>query len=132
MKQKPLNFIIPLVLFPFDIMVSIGQSDSQFQRSVRGHLPPDCLKDLETDPAILKLGHTTQGRTINLSTGHQTLIRIKNHPKTDQDYGTLAHEIFHAVSFILWRMRIDLGIEQTDEVYAYTIGYVTQQIYKKL
>lgn len=132
MKSKPLNFVIPLVLFPFDIMVSVSQNDAQFRKSLMGHMPPDCVKDLEDDPKILSLGYSTDGRTINFSTGHQTVIRLKKHPKTAKDHGVVAHEIFHAVSFILWRMGVNLEIEKTDEVFAYAIGYVTEEIYKKI
>ena len=132
MKAKPLNFIIPLVVYPFDILVSIGEGDAAFKKSIRKHLPPDCLKDLESDNGILSLGITEKGRTINFSTGYQTVIRLKYFPSYPEDYGILSHEIFHACAFILWRMSINLEIEKTDEVYAYLIQYVTTEIYKKI
>lgn len=132
MRDKSLNFIVDLVIYPFDIMVSINQTDEAFRKSIMKYLPPDCLKDLETDKEILNLGKTCNGRTINFSTGHQTVIRIKNYPRQPRDVGVLGHEIFHACSFVLWRMGIPLEIEKTDEVYAYLIGYVTSKIFNRL
>jgi len=131
-RPKALNFVIPLVIYPFDIMVSIGETDEAFQKALRRHMPPNCLRDLETDPGILNLGNTTDGRTVNFPTGHQTVIRLKHYPDVVRWQGILSHEIFHACSFILWRMGIPLEIEKTDEIYAYTIDYVTTEIYKRL
>jgi hypothetical protein len=131
-KPRSLNFVIPLVIYPFDIMVSIGETDEAFQKAIRRHMPPNCLKDLETDPGILNLGNTTDGRTINFSTGHQTVIRLKHWPDVVRWQGILSHEVFHACSFVLWRMGIPLEIEKTDEVYAYLIDHVNTDIYKRL
>lgn len=52
-------------------------------------------------------------------------------PKSVTDYGTLAHEIFHAVTFILTRIGMSLTNE-SDEAYAYLIGYLTKEIYKHI
>jgi hypothetical protein len=131
-KAKSLNFVIPLVVYPFDILVSIGQSDDSFRKTLTEHLPPSCLPDLDSDPIILSLGEAIQARTINFSTGHQTVIRMKNFPNSPEGYGILSHEIFHACSYILWRMGINLEIEKTEEVYGYLIQYVTQEIHDKL
>jgi hypothetical protein len=131
-KNKSINFIIPLVIYPFDILVSVAEPDEVFAKTIVKHLPSSCLRDLEDDNSILRLGETTQGRCVNLPTGHQTIIRIKKYPTSCRDYGILSHEIFHAVSFILWRMDIPLEIGKTDEVYAYLIDYVTTEVYKKV
>ena len=132
MAKKGKSFIIPLVIYPFDVMVSIGEDDTTFTRNLLKHLPESCHKDIEEDNSICKLGSVTDGRCVNLPTGHQTIIRIKKYPTSCRDYGILSHEIFHAVSFILWRMGIPLEIEKTDEVYAYAIDYLTTEIYKRI
>lgn len=54
------------------------------------------------------------------------LVYIKN----ARDSNTVAHEIFHAVYKIL----TDKGIicsDNSEEAYAYLIGFVTEQFYKK-
>lgn len=131
-KSKSYNFIIPLVVYPFDIMVSIGQTDADFRKSITKCMPPSLLKDLEEDPSILSMPLTNDGRTVNLPIGHQTIIRIKRPIVAPRDHGVLAHEIFHAVSFILMRMGINLDIEKTDEIYAYLIDYVMTETFKHL
>lgn len=131
-KKKSQSFIIPLVLYPFDVLVSIGQTDQEFQRTLRRHLPPSCLKDLETDPVILNLGESNLARTVNFETGHQTAIRFKKHPTTTRDHGIIAHEAFHAAAFVLMRMSIPFEIGKTDEVYAYLLDYIVEKIYDRL
>jgi hypothetical protein len=120
MKSK--NFIIDLVIYPFQIMVSIGQSDKKLKK---------CLKEFGvewSDDFILKTG--TRGRCL-LNEENQTLIRLKE-LKTPEDYGTLQHELFHAVTFILERIGMEFDLNKSDEAYAYLIGYITQEVYKRL
>lgn len=124
--------IVPLVVYPFNIMFSLGESDEAFQKAIIKNYPPSVLKDLEQDPEILKLGPKTNGHTQNLPTGLETIVRLKNYPKTPIDYGILAHEIFHAVSFVLFRIGIPLEMSKTDEVYAYLIDHVTKEVYLHL
>lgn len=59
------------------------------------------------------------------------LIRMPEYPVDPYDIGMLQHEIFHAVSFALRRIGMLLSIE-SDESYAYLIGYLTTEIFKKL
>ncbi len=47
----------------------------------------------------------------------------------DKDISVLAHEIFHATRTAL-SMRDVLLCEQTEEIYAYYIGYLTKMIIK--
>ena len=71
-----------------------------------------------------------RGRTCVFS-GGQTLIRMPQIPKTCTHYGTLSHEIFHAVEFLFRRINVKhcLG---TSESFAYLIGYITTQSLNKL
>ena len=125
-KSKPFNFIIPLVVYPFDIMVSIGETDADICRTLakNGVSLPD-------QELILFASSTTKGRTAMFST-NQTCIRLQRHPKSCIDYGILQHEIFHAASFILDRIGMTLHIGHSDEAYAYLIGYITTEIYKRI
>lgn len=131
-KVKGSSFIIPLVVYPFDIMVSIAQEDEDFHAFIVDHLPPECLKDLEDDPGILTMGYTTNGRTLNLETGFQTIMRFKDYPAGPRGHAIVAHEIFHACTFILWRVGMNLEVMKTDEAYAYLIDYVTGEFYKQV
>jgi len=94
---KKLNFIIPLVIYPFDVMVSIGQTNYEIRKELE-------LLDLPEDDIQLALfeNEYVQGRAVMFSS-NQTLIRIRHYPKTPEQFGALAHEIFHAVTLLCGR-----------------------------
>ncbi len=47
------------------------------------------------------------------------------------DHGTISHEIFHCVDFMLRDRQIKLS-KKSDEVYAYCIGHLTRELYNKM
>ena len=119
-KKQSLNAVIPLVLYPFDLMVSCGQTDDQLKASLK------------------KYGIEWQDRLILDCPAHyvrlarnQPVIRTANYPITVTDYGILQHEIFHATDQILRYIGINLT-DDSDEAYAYLIEYITREVYKKL
>lgn len=115
-------FIIDLVIYPFDLMISIGETDDQLIKRFK-------KLNIEFDDE-LKFEENGRGRTGLLESG-QGIIRLKKHPRTNEDYGTLQHEIFHYVQFLMDRFKMPLNMD-TCEAYAYLIGYLTTEIYKKL
>ncbi len=124
--MKKQNFIIPLVVYPFNVMVSFGQTDDDLLKTLSNSLTDDEIKDKEFW-SVEKNGH---GRTVLFGSG-QTLIRMPKVPKTSKEYGSLQHEIFHATEFILSHIGMSL-CKKSDEAYAYLIGYLTTEIYKKI
>ena len=121
-KQKSLNFIIPLVVYPFDVMVSFGQSDLEITKSLkkRGWRWDDLLK-LKGD-----------GKFIIFHDINAAVIRMKYFPNYPEGQATMSHEIFHAITYILDKVGMKLKIGKSDEAYSYLIGYLTKEIYKKL
>ena len=126
-NYESFNFLVDLVLFPFDIMVSLGESDDELKNKLI-ELGSDDMEDIGR---LLNLDSTVKGRTIMLK-GHQTVVRMPIVPKNAFDYGILQHEIFHAVEFILYKIGITHDLDTSNELYAYMIGYVTGEVYKKL
>lgn len=126
MKTKSLNFIVPLVVYPFDVMVSVGETNEQIDKHFKKYnlTAEDVSLATITSP-------TVKGRTVMLST-NQTLIRITEMPKTSRDYANLQHEIFHAVTFVMDRIGMKLVLMESDEAYAYLISYLTEKIYQKI
>lgn len=124
MKVKQLNIVIPLVVYPFDVMVSLGESDE----ILFAHLKKKGVDYL--DVSLDHYSDTQRGRTVMFK-GNQTLIRMYELRETAEWYGNLAHEIFHAVEFIMERIGMRLTID-SDEAYAYLIGYITKEVYKRL
>src|SRR3990167_1462002 len=96
-KNKKISFIISWELYPFDVMVSIGECQEEVVKRIErtGYR----LNDEEKENLYMK----GIGRTVMLL-GGQTILRVKK-PKMD---GNMAHEIFHAVCFIMDRMGIKL------------------------
>jgi hypothetical protein len=124
-KQKVINIIIPLVVYPFDVMVSMGQSDEELGDILKKH-------GIEIDeyPSCLFENETVMARTVLFLT-NQTLIRLREKPEDSTSFGHLHHEVFHAVSFILHRIGLPHTLE-SEEAYAYLIQYLTEQIYKSV
>lgn len=130
MGAKSINFLVSLEVYPFDIMVSMGQTDTQLRQSLNKYRWPDnSIKEIEED--VMGMSNTVQGRTMMLSC-NRTILRMAEIPFSTRDYGYLSHEIFHAVSFILDRVGIKFELCKSDEAYAYLISYVTEKIYDRL
>ena len=122
-----LKLIIPLVIYPFDIMVMMGYSDEEVREELSRY---SSISESDINLAMLEK-ETVRGRTALFET-NQTFIRIPEIPVTPLDYGFLQHEIFHAVTYILYRVGMKLKIGYSDEAYAYLVGYVTEKIYEEI
>jgi hypothetical protein len=119
---KSKSFILPYVIYPFDIMFSFGEPDDVLFRR---------LKSMGiTEPELCNISGITQARTVVFNEG-ASIIRMKHIPKTSEDFGHLQHEIFHAVYFLFTRIGIKL-CDKSDEAFAYTIQYLTEQVYKRI
>lgn len=125
-KHKSLNFIIPYQLYPFDVMVSLAESDEILFPKLKKLLPESSWPDIDE----IKLKATGQGRMVMFSSG-QTVIRTRYYPNSPLEFGHLQHEIFHAVEYLMER----IGVKHTyecGEVYAYAIQYLTEKIYERV
>lgn len=118
MKKKGKSFIIPLVIYPFNILVSINETDDE----IRNHFKKYNIEEGN----FFEYQKITTARTLQLETG-QTIIRFYTWESCTM--ATVAHEIFHAVTLILDRIGLIFDIDKNDEAYAYLIGYVTQEFY---
>lgn len=122
--MRSLNFIVPLVVYPFDVMISIAETDEQLRKSFKKY-------SIEEDE-LWKWPHETAEGRFCLFPTNQGLIRLRRLPKTPQQYGYIQHEIFHYVTSVLDRIGMKLIIQESDEAYAYLIGYLTTEIYKRI
>ncbi len=118
------NFIVPLVIYPFDVMVSMGESDEVLFKKLRSTVD-------ENDLHIAQYKDDNCKARAVLFTSNQPLIRMKNIPKTNKDYGDLQHEILHLTCFIMDRIGMELVVTKSCEAYAYLVGYLTEKIYDK-
>ena len=125
--SKSINKLIPLHIYPFDVMVSINQTDKQFEKVLNKYGIYS-----EEDGGIFSLSQSQYrvGRTVMFS-NDQTAMRLNYYPSTAKDFGLVQHEIFHCVEFILGSVGMNLTAD-SDEAYAYLIQFITEKIYELL
>jgi hypothetical protein len=110
--------IIPLDVYGHDIVVSIGQSDDDLYEHIQENIPRKQFNKHMTNQKSIATTH-------KLKTG-SILIRFKD---DINDPGIVAHEAFHAVVFLFKKIGIDF-VYESEEAYAYTLEYLTNQILK--
>lgn len=126
-KMKPTHFIIRLVAYPYDIMVSVDETDESLLKTLMsyGNSKKDCKQ-------IMGFCDSKElGRYCMLPSAH-SVIRIKTQEDKFKTMGIVVHEVFHAVTFILNRMGLQLKLYTSDEAYSYLMEYVSTEIFKKL
>ena len=127
MINKKLSFILPLPVYSRDIFISFGETNKE----VLDQLSRFGISDKDCELAIIVPESSTTGRFALFENGN-SIIRLINYPSTPEGYGTLAHEIFHAVTFIMDDIGGSFALGSSDESYAYLVGYVTKIIYGML
>lgn len=123
MKRAP--FIVDNGSYPYETLVAIGCSDAEiitFLKRKRKYK----LNDEERD-AIRMRG---KGRTVTLKCG-AVMLRTTDIKDRVSFSAILAHEIFHAVYFVLDSCGLRL-VDHSDEAFAYQIEYLTRKIHERL
>lgn len=126
--MKSHNFIVPLVVYPFDIMFSVGETDKQLRDAINDRLEDEHAKVFLYDELLFNVPETRKGYTLHNLIGGQTVVRFK---KNKPDIDIVAHEIFHAIEFIFDRIGLPHS-RDTSESWAYAIQYVTKEFYYNL
>jgi len=123
------NFIVPLVIYPFDVMFSVGESDNKLRKTLKKRLVKEAFESAYSDDFLLGFNPDSieAGQTLFINGHRQTIIRLGENPS----HGVVGHEIFHAVSMILKYLKMPLCSEN-DEAYAYLIGYLTDRFYSNI
>ena len=126
-KTPPINFIINLQVYPFDLMISIGQTDLELGKKLDRYTG---LSEKEINN-VRYTSDTCQGRFCQFSNGAY-LIRLRHLPRTAEDYGNLSHEICHVVLTLMDRVGMKLKIMTSCEAYAYLTAFITENIFKRI
>jgi hypothetical protein len=121
--SAPRFFVIPVKLYGVDVIVSIAQDDRMLYDSMVDRFP-DYNKDSDY------LNSDRIGMAFPFENG-SCLIRLNDFDGTPFLKGTLAHEIFHVVTFIMGHVGIKLH-DASDEAYAYLTSFLTEEIYSIL
>ncbi len=122
-----MNFIIPFHIYPFDVMFSIGESDLLLRNTLLTYCNIERIDEL-MDSIELK---SSFGLSVRLWSGSAFLIRLKINKNTSKFRATVNHEIFHVVHSLLSGIGMKLT-DDSEEAYAYLIGYVTEQFYLQI
>lgn len=126
-KSAPvINFIISFEIYPFDLMVSIGQTDEELTAALAEHGVTAHV------PALIGYGINCPAKYAFWNKESTFLLRIHELPTTSKMFGALAHEICHIVSWALETLGFKLKCSSSGEAYAYLTGWITEKIYKQL
>lgn len=106
-------------------MVSFGESDEILSKK----LLKKGVKKKELK--LAKIERNGQGRYCLFDSG-ASLLRLVKIPETPDEYGYLAHEIFHVVSAIMYKIGMPLQVTVSCEAYAYLTGFLTTEIMIKI
>lgn len=122
--KKSLFKILKLQIYPFDVAISINQSDDDFKKEMKKF-------KIDLDDVIFELDQNSscRGRTLMLFPSLRTILRINFWPDNNIKIGLLVHELFHVTDYILREVGIKLS-DDSDESYAYLLQYLTEQVLK--
>ena len=121
MKNKQLNFIIPIEIYPFSIIFSFNQKDKKLKKILKKYkikCKEECTHK-DYDGFFLHFENNI------------TLIRLYFYPETPYHLSVLQHEILHAVFYILKQSGIKLS-NKSEEAYTYLLENITQKVLKKI
>ncbi len=129
MKEKKKTgkfFLIKMGIYPFDVMVSVDEPDDVLIKRLEKY-----GNDKEDFKGLMNLHETVRGRLAMLPS-NQSVIRLVSQPTKHEMMNVISHEVFHSATYILDRIGMKFKLGTSDEAYAYLIGYLTTEIYKKL
>lgn len=112
--------VISIGIYNIDILFVVG-SKEELEQALKKHLDREDAEDAYA-VMVRDIRDNTLGRSAILNSG-QTALWIQD----INDKGTIAHEIFHIACYIMERAGISL-CHESDEAYAYLIGYITNKI----
>ena len=123
--------MVPMAIYHTSLLVIIGMSDKEVEEVLLQYEGFDRgSKEMKKSAGwrfdnCKKVGHVTR------FDNNAMLLRLREYPTTPEDYGIIAHEVFHVVELLFERVGMPLA-DSSSEAYAYLIGYVTQEIFKQL
>lgn len=119
-----MNAIIPIDIYNHDLMVHFGSKKSlvdSLSKYVSKKAAEASVKGIEG----VTCGHMEFSDRLGVY-----YIWMPNVPNDNSSWATLQHEIFHFVVALMKKVGIPLS-DDTEEAYAYLIGYVTKSVVDK-
>lgn len=124
-KIKYKIFLIKRETFDFDVLVCLGTERKDIINFANKR-----FKSAFTSDDLEKLEMRGCGLTVQLYS-KAFVLWLKKFPTTLKDFGYLTHEIFHTSDLMLRQAGMVLS-DDSDEAWAYQIGWLTKKIYEVL
>lgn len=113
-------------VFPYDVLVCLGTTGQQILKYTERKFV-ECFTDEEKN--AIKDIDSKKGYTLRLQ-NNAILLWTRDFPHTPEQFGYLMHEIFHASDLTLRRAGCALS-DDSDEVWAYQIEWLTERIFAR-
>ncbi len=124
MKKEKKYFkkiLIDMGMFDYDIYVIISNNKTRVGKYVNDYY--------KAEDGILRSPDNELGICYSKD-GYCPVIWIPKFPKSPKEYGTLAHEAFHAVFYMTKWASIKIN-EATEEVIAHAVSYIVGKTLEK-
>ena len=126
-KSKTFGIFVPI----YEAMVIVSYNTSQ--DALIKALKADEVCD-EKDILVFELSKEeytpTPKGAITIEMGNVYIIDISKHDNKFSLHNTITHELFHVVHMLLQQKGLKLT-DDSQEAYAYLIGYLTEEIYRE-
>lgn len=116
-----MNFIVKLRIYPMDVMFSFGETNEELEKKFKGFN----VKTSNYFDSPFDYARCTQ------FTNGQVVVRLRDFPDSPKGKGALAHEILHAVCYVMSYIGGKLS-SNSEESYCYLMGYLTEQAEKEI
>lgn len=121
MSKEKNSYLIDLAIFKRNLLVIFGDKE-QLIKEVRKYHTEE-----ELEGVLEGFTFKEDGKTVYDAKFNTFFIWMPEKPKTAQEAGTLAHEVFHATCAMLENIGMSLS-DDSEEAYAYTIGFITEKL----
>lgn len=121
MSKEKNSYLIDLAIFKRNLLIIFGGKE-QLMRELRKYHTEE-----EVEGVLEGFTFKENGKTVYDAKFNTFFIWMPEKPKTAQEAGTLAHEIFHATCAMLENIGMALS-DDSEEAYAYTIGFITEKL----
>jgi hypothetical protein len=121
--KKGKFFIIEVPVWNIDFYCSVGQTDKEFEKSLKKVVS-------NSAPVHWEMPDRCAAKVILDTHGDPFCIRLRS-TKSVFNKGSVTHEVVHAVSRIL-RNRGVVLCDESEEAFTFLAGYITREIYKRI
>ena len=116
--------IISIDIYKRDVMVCFCDKVMLERKLKQYDIDCACLQEILDD-----IDDSSTGRSFSITDSGPFLLWMPRIPETAVEFGTLSHEIFHTVCFVMKGIGAEFS-DDSEEPYAYLVGYLTEKILK--